>query len=50
MAVLMTAAELKELRGADRIWGLDDGVLDGGVRALRARAGTVLPFPAAGGS
>lgn len=52
VAVLMTAAELKELRGADRIWGLDDGVLDGGVpRAFAPRtSATVLPFPAAGGS
>jgi ABC-type multidrug transport system ATPase subunit len=51
VAVLMTAAELRELRGADRIWGLDDGVLDGGVpRASTPRSsGTVVPFPAAGG-
>ena len=52
VAVLITAAELRELRGADRIWGLDDGVLDGGVpRSSAARTpGTVVPFPAAGGN
>jgi ABC-type multidrug transport system ATPase subunit len=52
MSVLMTAAELKELRGADHIWALDDGVLNGGIpRASAPRPpGTVLPFPAAGNS
>jgi ABC-type multidrug transport system ATPase subunit len=51
MAVLMTAAELRELRGADRIWALDDGVLDGGIPRTSAprAAGTVVPFPAAAG-
>jgi ABC-type multidrug transport system ATPase subunit len=50
MSVLMTAAELKELRGADRIWALDNGVLDGGIPRDSAprSSGTVLPFPAAG--
>lgn len=52
MSVLMTAAELKELRGADRIWGLDDGILDGGVPrdAAPRTPGTVVPFPATGTS
>jgi ABC-type sugar transport system ATPase subunit len=29
VAVLMTAAELTELQGADRIWSLADGRLNG---------------------
>jgi ABC-type multidrug transport system ATPase subunit len=51
LAVLMTAAELRELRGADRIWGLDDGVLDGGVPrdSMPRASATVVPFRATGG-
>jgi len=47
VAVLVTAAELSELQGADRIWSLADGRLDGPpARALAP----VLPLRGAGGA
>ncbi|HMJ36268.1 MAG TPA: ATP-binding cassette domain-containing protein [Baekduia sp.] len=47
VAVLMTAAELTELQGADRIWSLEAGRLDGPpARSM----GTVVPFRNASGS
>jgi putative ABC transport system ATP-binding protein len=45
VAVLVTAAELKELRGLDRIWSLRDGRLDG--PSVRP-GGTVIPLRADG--
>lgn len=41
VAVLMTAADLTELRGLDQIWALDDGRLDG---PPRRRMGDVVPL------
>lgn len=45
VAVLVTAAELVELRGLDRIWSLREGVLEG--PSVRA-GGTVVPLRADG--
>jgi ABC-type multidrug transport system ATPase subunit len=45
VAVLVTAAELVELRGLDRIWSLRDGRLDG--PSVRP-GGTVIPLRADG--
>lgn len=45
VAVLVTAAELGELRGIDRIWSLRDGRLDG--PSVRP-GGTVIPLRADG--
>jgi ABC-type cobalamin/Fe3+-siderophores transport system ATPase subunit len=45
VAVLITAAELLELRGLDRIWSLRDGRLDG--PSVRP-GGTVIPLRADG--
>jgi putative ABC transport system ATP-binding protein len=45
VAVLITAAELVELRGLDRIWSLRDGRLDG--PSVRP-SGTVIPLRAGG--
>jgi ABC-type multidrug transport system ATPase subunit len=47
MAVLMTAAEMIEFQGADRIWSLYDGALS--APAARQTA-TVLPFRGVGGA
>ena len=45
VAVLVTAAELVELRGLDRIWSLREGALEG--PSVRA-GGTVVPLRADG--
>lgn len=47
VTVLMTAAELSELRGVDQIWSLDRGRLDG---PPARPVGTVVPLRASGGS
>jgi ABC-type multidrug transport system ATPase subunit len=47
IAVLMTAAELPELRGVDQIWSLDRGRLDG---PPARPAGTVVPLRASDGA
>jgi ABC-type multidrug transport system ATPase subunit len=47
VAVLVTAAELSELQGADRIWSLADGRLDG--PPARSLA-TVVPLHSIGGA
>jgi ABC-type sugar transport system ATPase subunit len=41
VAVLMTAAELLDLRGLDRIWSLRDGRLQG---SAERPSGTVVPL------